>query len=114
MSPMTTPPDAHRAGEMRLTAHQCRLARHALGLPNEKRRSYRNRYIAVPGTREYGDWLQITDDGNAVKTRGEEMGLGNCDHFRLRHKVALSALEKGETLDPEDFPSGADFTEQSP
>jgi hypothetical protein len=104
----------HSAEGRGLTQHQRRLARHALGLPNDNRRSYRNRYIAVPGTREYEDWLEMTDVGNAVKTRGEEMGLGKCDHFSLRHKAALSALDVGEKLDPEDFPSGADFAEPSP
>ena len=94
-----------------MTPHQLKLARHALGLPNDQMRSYRNRYIAVPGTREYGSWEEMVAAGEAVKTSGDEMGLGKNDHFRLRHAAAKAALEPGERLDMEDFPSGADFIE---
>lgn len=96
-----------------MTPMQRQLARHALGLPNKDQRSYRNRYIAVPGTREYESWREMVEAKEAVMHTGEEMGLGNADYFRLRHMAALSALDTGESLDREDFPSGADFVEMN-
>lgn len=94
-----------------MTPHQLKLARHALGLPNDHKWSYRNRYITAPGTREHQSWEEMAIAGEAVKTHGDDMGLGKNDHFRLRHAAAKAALEPGERLDMEDFPSGADFTE---
>lgn len=95
-----------------MTPHQRELARHALGLPNDNKRSYRNRYIIQPGTRAHEFWELMVAAGEAVKTPGAEMGLGKNDHFRLRYSAAVSALEPGEKLDMEDFPSGAGFMEQ--
>jgi hypothetical protein len=94
-----------------MTPFQRHLARLALGLPNATKRSYRNRYVAAPNTTEYDGWEQMVAAGLAVKTPGGEMGLGQNDHFRLTHRAAVEALEPNESLDREDFPSGADFVE---
>lgn len=85
-----------------LTDEQKQLARHALGLPNESNRSYRNRYRAP----KIGDvniaWHQMRDAGYAVcqPVQGES-SLG--PFFYLTEAGARLALEPGETLDPEDF-----------
>lgn len=95
-----------------MDSKQRRLARHALGLPNDSKRSYRNRYVTAPGTPEHDMWLAMEGAKEAVRTPGDEMGLGKNDHFRLRHAGAKAALDPGEMLDPEDFPSAADLAEQ--
>ena len=95
-----------------MTPHQRMLARHALGLPNEGKRSFRNRYITAPGTREHASWEEMVAAREAVKTPGDEMGLGRNDHFRLRHLAAKAACDPGETLDPEDFPNATDLAER--
>lgn len=41
---------------MKLTPAQRELARHALGLPNDRKRSYRNRFIASKGHADFAEW----------------------------------------------------------
>lgn len=87
-----------------MTPEQRRLARHALGLPNDYRRSYRNRYIIGSKGGGYTVWMRMVRDGNAVR---ERFGAHKENRFlfRLTPQAATSALENGETLDREDFPA---------
>lgn len=84
-----------------LTLRHRRLAGHALGLPNRRNVSYRNRFLApyTPG----GDtdrWFQMVELGLA-----EAMPpVGNYIRFYLTRQGADAALDPGETLDPDDFP----------
>ena len=83
-----------------MTPNQRALARHALGLPNARKRSYRNYYAAVLRTPDEQEWFDLCGEGLAViRTQGTMTG------FALTHAGALAALDPGETLDPEDFPA---------
>lgn len=78
-----------------LTPEQLPLARHALGLPNDRGRSYRNRYHVSGGDRQAA-WIAMVDSGLA--TREGSRG------FSLTEAGARAALKPGETLCLEDFP----------
>lgn len=86
-----------------MTPEQIELARHALGLPNDKRRSYRNRFIAGPGHRDYPAWVQMITDGNALRYTRAGFAAG-ADLFVLTAVGAVAALQPNERLDQEDFP----------
>lgn len=89
-----------------MTFEQKELARHALGLPNKKRTSYRNHFVTGPGTEDYEPWMQMVMDGNANHRNATQMGwvTGNMDLFWLTRRGAELALGPNEDLDPEDFP----------
>jgi hypothetical protein len=90
-------------GEM--TPKQIELARHALGLPNKARRSYRNHFCASPGHDDYDDWMLMVESAMARKFRGNQI-TGGDDVFSLTVAGARKALKRGEHLDPADFPAG--------
>jgi carotenoid cleavage dioxygenase-like enzyme len=71
------------------------MARHALGLTEGRRKSYRNRYVAGIGTDAEERWDDLVRRGLAQRD-------GGC--FRLTEEGARAALNNGEKLDPEDFP----------
>ena len=79
------------------------LARHALGLPNKMRISYRNRFVAGPGHEDYNDWMQMVADGNAAVRIGSTLPYGGDSLFWLTEAGARQALNPREKLDPEDF-----------
>jgi len=94
------------------------LARHALGLPNARNLSYRNRYVVPEGNPAHGHWLTMIACGWAREVRagsasppsGEERQPvgGPCtigDAFCLTLEGAGFAVDPGEKLDPEDFAS---------
>ena len=78
------------------------LARHALGLPNDLPRSYRNRFVTGPGGDGHA-WDRLVTAGLAKKRSGETLPFGGSDFYWLTREGAVSALEPGETLCPEDF-----------
>lgn len=82
---------------------QRELARHALGLPNKMRMSYRNRFVAGHDHDDYQDWRDMCSAGYADR-RGPLNSYGRDDLFWLTESGAKLALNKGERLDPEDFP----------
>ena len=82
------------------------LARHALGLPNKRSRSYRNHFVTGEGSTDYAPWIEMVAAGLAKRWKGNEM-TGGDDLFRLTKTGAIQALNKGEHLDPEDFPETA-------
>lgn len=86
-----------------MTPKQRDLARHALGLPNRNRRSYRNRFFAsyTPGG-DYEQWEEMREAGYAERARVSPDGRRYG--FWLTESGALAALNKGESLCPEDFP----------
>lgn len=87
-----------------MTPEQKELARHALGLPNGRRQSYRNRFVAGPGHSDYAAWMAMVADGNAMRRDGKSLPFGGDDAFWLTRKGAEAALERREKLDPEDSP----------
>lgn len=84
-----------------MTPRQKELARHALGLPNKARKSYRNRFLANPAGSDWQTWSEMVDAGHAehYPTEGKPFDL-----FCLTRAGAERALEGKETLCGEDFP----------
>lgn len=82
---------------------QIELARHALGLPNSQRRSYRNSFVAGPGHVDYDEWIAMVASGDAVCRDGARLPFGGNDLFHLTRKGATAALKPQELLDTEDF-----------
>lgn len=89
---------------MELTALERKHARHALGLPNKLRKSYRNRYVVSQSTETGEIWMGMFIKGAA--DLDPDWPGSNCLFF-LTRKGALAALNKGERLCEEDFPKEA-------
>ena len=89
-----------------MTPEQVELARHALGLPNNRRKSYRNHFVAGPGHSDYDSWQAMVAAGHAGRTPGSQL-TGGDDCFWLNLEGAKMALRPGERLSPEDFPQKA-------
>lgn len=88
---------------------QIELARHALGLPNERRESYRNRFVAGPGHTDYLNWMEMVANGDAKRRDGSKSQMtGGDDFFWLTMAGACAALNPGEKLCPEDFPGACE------
>ena len=87
-----------------LTDEQRELARHALGLGNDRKQSYRNRFVTGPGGADHPAWLDMVQRGLAKQRMGSTLPFGGDDLFWLTKQGATLALSAGETLDPEDFP----------
>jgi hypothetical protein len=88
-----------------VTPEQIELARHALGLPNRYRRSYRNRFVAGDDHADYPAWMAMVEAGAAKKYEGAKLQFGGCHLFVLTPAGAIAALKPRESLDPEDFPA---------
>lgn len=87
-----------------MTPRQKELARHALGLDGTRKRSYRNRFFAGPGHDDFEDWCDMVLAGYARGSQPDPE-RGRTDHaFWLTRKGAHAALNKRESLCPEDFP----------
>ena len=78
-----------------MTPEQIKMARHALGLEDGRKVSYRNRYFAG-GPPTEAAWNDLVAKGLAERT-------SLC--FHLTEVGAKAVLLAGERLDPEDFPS---------
>src|SRR5690606_27160603 len=96
------PPFRSEGGEV-MTPEQRNLARHALGLPNKRRMSYRNHFVTGPGCSDYDRWMGMVERGHA-KRRDASPLSGGDPVFWLTGSGAKLALARGERLDPEDFP----------
>ena len=96
-------------GKAIMTVRQMNLARHALGLPNRRRTSYRNHFVAGPGHTDYDDWVALVRAGLATRRKGSPI-TGGDDVFYLTRDGAKAALNDRERLDPEDFPAIAKAT----
>lgn len=86
-----------------LTPEQRGLARHALGLTRGCGQSYRNNFVTGAGSTDYPKWLDMVAVGAATRTPSKM--FGGDDLFRLTRAGAEAALDPGERLCPEDFPS---------
>lgn len=89
-----------------MTPRQRILARHALGLSNTQRTSYRNRFIASENHTDYPDWIAMTHGAQAVHIK--RSGTAG-DLFYLTHTGAQAALDMGDRLSIEDFPGLGSF-----
>lgn len=83
-----------------MTPSQRKMARHALGLDGERRRSYRNRYVAALCSSIEDEWNDLCRRGLAERGRDGSHSVGFC----LTLEGAREALDPPEILDPEDFP----------
>lgn len=86
-----------------MNAEQIELARHALGLPNKRRLSYRNHFVCGEGHDDFVAWQEMVAAEFARRRNGSALSGGE-DVFWLTPKGAKLALKRGERLDPEDFP----------
>lgn len=80
-----------------MTAQQRDLARHALGLPNKQRISYRNHFVTHKDSEDYCPWQELVRHGLAMFMHGGEMA-GGGDIFWLTQQGAEHVLEPGEKL----------------
>jgi len=85
-----------------MTSFQRTLARHALGLDGPKMKSYRNYYSTYSISNEYPLWKDMVDKGLAKSNETTESNKSIV--FWLTEEGAVQALDKGESLDREDFP----------
>jgi hypothetical protein len=86
-----------------MTPEQIKLARHALGLPNSRRISYRNYYVAGPGNIAYDQWHAMVFAGFATS-----YAFSGDDVFYLTELGAKAALLPNEYLNKDDFPQVSD------
>ena len=85
-----------------MTDEQIELARHALGLPNKRNRSYRNHFVASAGHADFNNWADMVEKGFARSRKGSQLS-GSDPVFWLTWAGASRALRRGELLDPDDF-----------
>ena len=90
--------------KIELTPEQIKLARHALGIPNKRRKSYRNRFVIGAGCTDYEQWMAMVALGAAKRVDASRVPFGVGDLFYLTMSGARAALKRGEMLCPEDFP----------
>lgn len=83
-----------------MTPRQRELARHALGLPNKQRTSYRNYFVTGPGSADYDDWTAMVEAGEAIGRTS--VLLGGDTLFVLTRLGTRAALDEGERMDEED------------
>lgn len=86
-----------------MNQEQLALARHALGLPNDNGKSYRNRFYAAVNTRDWQQWNNMVERGLADKEKCDGSTVKHC-WFWLTREGATLALMPRESLDAEDFP----------
>lgn len=84
-----------------ITNSQKKMARHALGLPNNKRTSSRNRFVCPDADPH---WCNMVENGLATVRKGETLPFGDSACFYLTRAGAEAALEPREKLSREDFP----------
>jgi hypothetical protein len=77
-----------------------------LGLPNKQRRSYRNRFCASEGHDDYQTLIAMMEAGYLERVAAKRLQTVE-DMWFLTEEGARLALEKRESLDPEDFPRAA-------
>lgn len=78
------------------------LTRHTLGLPNDRKRSYRNHYLAGDNSNEFRLWTDLVRNKLAESNKSALWG-SHSTMFRLTYEGAALSLEKGEQLCEEDF-----------
>lgn len=86
-----------------MTPTQIDMARHALGLPNRNKLSYRNYYVTGPGSTDHDEWLAMVAAGYAERRDGSPL-TGGADLFFLTRVGAAKARKRGERVRDEDVP----------
>jgi hypothetical protein len=93
-----------KVSNLELTARQIDLARHALGLPNKRKKSFRNRFVADADHSDYDEWMTMVAMGAAKRVDASRVPFGGDDLFYLTMPGAHAARKRGEVLCLEDFP----------
>lgn len=80
-----------------MNTEQRELARHALGLPNSRNKTYQNWFCV-----EEGDpaWSGLVAMGLATMRPAASLPFGGAALFHLTRKAAEMVLEPGEKIDP--------------
>lgn len=78
------------------------MARHALGLPNKQRTTYRNHFCIGPAGDGYAEWEQLVSQKLAVKQTSKSKLWGENDMFHLTLAGAKEVLESNEHISKED------------
>lgn len=81
-----------------MTPQQHRMGRAALGLPNNKRTSYRNRHYTRGEGARHNEWAALADNGLAKRTQHDGQTI-----FALTAEGAALVLADGETVRAEDL-----------
>lgn len=90
--------------EFEITLKQAKLMRHALGLENGKKKSYRNHYVCCPDRDDHKDWMKLVSAGFATVRKSHLLSPGS-DCFWVTTEGAKAVLLDKERLCTEDFPS---------
>ena len=83
-----------------MTDRQREMARHALGFPNRKNTSNRNHYCIGEGGDGYAEWMELVEQGLAIRRTGPHWG--GDDMFHLTLKGGLEARDPKEHLSREE------------
>lgn len=83
-----------------MTPQQKELARHALGLPNKRKTSYRNYFMTGSGSTDYPIWMGMVEQGDAL-SGAHAFSDDMC--FWLTPQGAIGALSSGEMLRFDEF-----------
>lgn len=83
-----------------MTETQRKLMRHALGLPNKQKTTYRNHFCIGVGSDGYEEWEELVSKGLAVKAIGGANWAG--DFFYLTLEGARAVLLPKEHISRED------------
>lgn len=84
-----------------LMKQQRELVRHAIGLNERSKKTYRNHFVTGAGSKDYDAWMDMVTKGYAHHRPGSEMSGGD-DVFWVTRETALSVCNKNEHLS-EDF-----------
>lgn len=83
-----------------MTEKQRQMARHALGLPNKRNESYRNRYCIGQDSEDWSLWIDLCEKKLALRLVSPM--FGGDDMFYLTLAGALEAREPGEHISRSD------------
>ena len=84
--------------KIELTPEQIELARHALGIPNKRRKSYRNRFVIGAGCTDYEQWMAMVALGAAKRVDASRVPFGGDDLFYLTMSGARAALNVADCV----------------
>jgi hypothetical protein len=90
-----------------MSPNQIKLARHALGLGNGRKVSYRNSFVAAPGHWDYDDWIAMTRAGHAVRIDGSTVPFGGDDLFRMT-RAGADLVRLPDEIVPGTLPEAAE------
>lgn len=93
-----------------MTPSQIELGRHALGLPNKRRTSYRNHFVAGADHPDHENWVEMVMNGCAERRVGSVLSGGD-DVFVLTRSGASRCLKAKEKLSADDFEPKCSITE---